>query len=109
MNANVRIFSGKLATADSTVMPTTRSWLRQTCSEHGSSFDDHHVILWLNCTTIGILGAHQRAFLLNYITNVLADYPLNGICFCIFPNRAGQEGRTLGWGIPEKLLRIVFK
>ena len=63
-----------------------------TCPE-----DDHSVVLWLNCTTIGILGAHHKSFIYNYVANTLSEHPVNGICFVIFPNRAGMQdggGRT---------------
>jgi len=91
MEANFTVFAGKAATADSTILPTSRSWLKSMAQEHSGSVDEYQVVLWLNCTTVGILSAHQKAYMYSYVSNVLADFPLNGICFCIYPNRAGQN------------------
>ncbi|CAL1131715.1 unnamed protein product [Cladocopium goreaui] len=94
MGQNLAVFAGKVAEGESTVMPKSRSWLRETIQENANSQDDHSICLWMNCTTIGILGAHHKNFIYNYVANVLADYPLNGICFLVFPNRAGMQDVT---------------
>lgn len=51
-------------------------------------------MLFLNCPAIGVMSAARTSFVLNYITNTLADHPLNSVCVIVHPNRAGQqEGR----------------
>ncbi|CAK9097187.1 unnamed protein product [Durusdinium trenchii] len=59
--------------------------------------EDHAVILWLNCPALGVISAGRMSFILNYISNVLSDFPLNSICFVVHPNRAGHtDGRSGG-------------
>ena len=95
LSENTGVFAGKSVEAESTVMPASRSWIREMTHELGNSADDHCVVLILNCPSIGIISATRMNFILNYVSNVLADYPLNSICFLVHPNRAGQqEGRT---------------
>eukprot|EP00438_Fugacium_kawagutii_P026722 Skav228688 [mRNA] locus=scaffold2247:276425:279751:- [translate_table: standard] len=45
----------------------------------------------MSCPTVGIMPASYKGFMATYISNVLADFPTNGICLLIHPNRAGQE------------------
>lgn len=86
MENHFSIFSGKASEAESTVMPASRSWVRETISDLGSQGpDDHMVVVILNCP-----------YIVNYVTNILADYPSNSVCLLVHPNRAGQqEGRTV--------------
>eukprot|EP00435_Cladocopium_sp_Y103_P057773 s599_g20.t1 len=95
---NLTQFAGKTVEAESTVMPASRAWLRDQANALGNSPEDHAVILFLNCPAIGVISAARHSFILNYITNVLADFPLNSVCFVVHPNRAQQEGRRGGAG-----------
>ncbi|CAK9024300.1 Uncharacterized protein SCF082_LOCUS16566 [Durusdinium trenchii] len=97
MKEYLTLFVGKSAEAESTVMPASRAWLREMCSEHGNHFDDHAVFLWCNCPSIGVMSATRVSFILNFISNVLADFPMNSVCVLVHPNRASQqEGRKPG-------------
>lgn len=90
------LFAGKTSDADSTLLPVSRSWVRNSVQAMGTGSDDVGVVLWLNLPAVGILGAERREFFLTYIANVLADWPRNSVAFVVMPNRAGQDGRTLG-------------
>ena len=96
MESQFSMFCGKASDAESTVMPASRSWVRETISELGSQRpDDHQLVVFLNCPCIGIISAEVHSYITNYITNILADFPSNGVVLLIHPNRAGQqEGRT---------------
>ena len=96
---NLTQFVGKSVEAESTVMPASLAWLRDQAKELGNSPEDHGIILFLNCPAIGVISAARHSFILNYISNVLADFPLNSVCFVVHPNRAQQEGRRCmrGW------------
>ncbi|CAK9011210.1 Uncharacterized protein SCF082_LOCUS11004 [Durusdinium trenchii] len=87
--------------AESTVMPASRAWLREMTTEMGNSPEDHAVILWLNCPALGVISAGRMSFILNYISNVLSDFPLNSICFVVHPNRAGND-----LSLPERNLKV---
>ena len=86
--------------AESTLLPALRSWLREAAQDCSSSPQDFTVVLFLNCPALGVLTAGRTSWALNLITNVLADFPTNGICFLVKPNRAAaQVGRSwLGFG-----------
>lgn len=96
LSDHMRTFSGKLNEAIGTVMPACRSWIRETATEHGNSPSDHCIILIANCPAIGSLSAGRTAFLMDFVSNVLSDWPLNSICLLVHPNRAGHtpESRT---------------
>lgn len=95
MSDHLVTFSGKTTDAESTVMPAVRSWLRESSNEVGNAADDHSIVLFCVCPAMGILSASRMGFLLNFITNVLSDFPANSICILVKPNRAGQQdGRT---------------
>ncbi|CAL1136071.1 unnamed protein product [Cladocopium goreaui] len=80
---------------ESTVMPQSRGWIRDQASELGCAPDDHGVVLFLNAPAIGVVSAARNNFILNYITNILTEWPTNSVCFIVHPNRASQqEGRT---------------
>ena len=91
LTENLRVFTGRTSDADSTLMPASRAWMREMVDDIGETA----VVLFMNCPAVGILGASFKSFMLTYITNCLADFPKNAICFLVHPNRAGQqEGRT---------------
>lgn len=91
----MKVFGGKLADAESTLMPEVRQWVRSTAMDLSTSPDDFCVIVIVNCPGMGILGAQAKAYLLSFVTNVLSDYPQNSIALLVHPNRASQqEGRT---------------
>lgn len=83
-------FAGKSSDAESTLMPSARSWLKEQAAELGNSKDDHSIVIFCICPAMGILSASRISFLLNFITNTLADHQLNGVCYLVKPNRAGQ-------------------
>lgn len=91
---NVKVFVGKTTEAESTLMPASRSWIRDMANEMGNNLDDHTVVLFLNMPALGVVGALKQSFIINYVSNVLSDWPVNGICFVVHPNRAGQENRS---------------
>lgn len=96
MDGNFSIFCGKASEAEGTVMPTSRAWVRECAADLGSvAPDDHMVAVFMNCPSVGILGAEVTSYMINYITNILSDHPSTGVCFLIHPNRAGQQERTL--------------
>ncbi|CAK9068600.1 Uncharacterized protein SCF082_LOCUS34511, partial [Durusdinium trenchii] len=96
MEESMMLFAGKTSDADSTLLPVSRSWVRNSVQAMGTGSDDVGVVLWLNLPAVGILCAERREFFLTYIANVLADWPRNSVAFVVMPNRAGQDGRTLG-------------
>lgn len=106
MSEHLVTFAGKISEAESTLMPTARSWMRQMTMEVCNGPDDHSVAVLCICPAMGILSASRTSFILNFITNILADYPVNGVVFLVKPNRAGQqEGRT--W-VPTKHVDSVI-
>ena len=94
MGSYLASFPGKVSDFESTVMPSVRSWLKDAAMEEGLSTDSHVAVIVCNCPAMGILSAARINYILNFITNVLADFQVNGICLLVKPNRAGQEGRT---------------
>jgi len=95
MDDRFKMFSSKMNDAESTLLPALRSWLREAAQDCGSSPQDFTVVLFLNCPALGVLTAARTSWALNFISNVLADFPTNGICFVVKPNRAsGQAGRS---------------
>ena len=81
---------------ESTTMPAVRQWVRTMRNDMGCSTSDHIIAIWVNCPSLGIMGASHKAFVLSFVTNVLSDSPENSICFLVHPNRAGQqEGRPV--------------
>ena len=81
--------------AEPVLMPAVRSWVRQQVVENGNSTEDICIVMVCNCPTAGILTSLQKSFITNFVTNLVADFPLNACCLLVHPNRAGQsEGRT---------------
>ena len=94
MKDNLTQFVGKTTEADS-VMASSRSWLRQMSTDLGGAPEDHGIFLFFNIPALGVMSAARTSFALNYITQVMADHPLNAVCVLVHANRAGQqEGRT---------------
>ena len=92
MDQHLKMFCGRTADAESTLMPLSRSWLRESAADLATGTEDHCVMLFMVCPCLGILSASRTSFILNFVTNVLSDFPQNGICFLVKPNRAGQQG-----------------
>ena len=61
----------------------------------GTASDDHTVAIFMNMPAIGVLSAIRISFTLTLITNILSDFPVNGVAFVVFPNRSAQDGRCL--------------
>lgn len=90
------MFTGRTLDAESTLMPAARSWARNLASEHGVSPDDHAIYVWVNAPAIGNMSAARSAFILNFVSNLLSDHPMNAVAIIIHPNRAGgHEGRQV--------------
>lgn len=82
--------------AESTLMPAARAWARNLATEHGGSPDDHAIYVWVNAPAIGNMSAARSAFILNFVSNLLSDHPMNAVAIIIHPNRAGgHEGRQV--------------
>lgn len=97
-------FPGKIGEADSTIMPSSRQWIRNKVTELSNDPADFGIVLFLNMPALGVASAARTSFCINYISNVLSDYPDNAICFVVHPNRAGQqEGRTSVWTCAQHL------
>ena len=88
----MRLFAGKSVDAESTVLPSVASWVQESFGEmvEVRSFDDHGLVLWVNLTTAGIVGASKFDFLLTALTNLLTLYKRNSVAVLIHPNRASQ-------------------
>lgn len=91
MDDSLTIYSAKSIDADSTVMPKSRSWLRQMADELGTCEADHGIVVILNCPAVGIISASKWEFFVSYISNVLSDNKGNSIAVIIHPNRASQH------------------
>ena len=100
-------FPGRQSDADSTMMPAARSWIRNCLEEECISPEDHSVVLWLNCTTIGIIPTLKYDFFLTFLSNVLTDFSKNGVCFIVFPNRASQLDKRTGVNRKLKIRTLV--
>lgn len=94
LKTHLNLFCGRTAEADSVLMPQVRAWVRDQAQELGSAPDDHQVVVYLCCPSLGIMGAQYRAFMLSFISNILADHPVNSVAIIVHPNRASQESRT---------------
>ena len=53
------------------------------------------------------MSAAYKGFMISYIANTLSDFPTNGICLLVHPNRAGQE-RTVGCPWLPKIKHQIF-
>lgn len=95
LEAKLTMFNGKMMDAEPVLMPAVSSWIRKTKEEYSNCPEDFAVMMIMNCPTAGILTGLQKSFIQNFVTNVIADWPLNACCLLVHPNRAGQsEGRS---------------
>lgn len=94
---NLLFFPGRIECAESTVMPSAKTWIRTSLDDLNCyTPDDHTVFLWLNCPVVGIMPSEKYEFFLTCITNFLQDWSRNGVCIIVHPNRAAQlDKRTL--------------
>ena len=100
IDSNLKMFScSKMMDAEPVLMPSVRSWVRRQVMESGNGTEDICIVMVCNCPTAGILTSLQKSFITNFVTNLVADFPMNACCLLVHPNRAGQsEGRTLVGG-----------
>lgn len=112
MKENLTQFIGRMSDSD-TVMASSRTWVRQMSIDLGASPEDHGIFVLLNIPAIGVMSAGRMNFILSYLTQLMADHPMNAICFAVHANRASQqEGRTeMGktCGVGELQTIQVFK
>ena len=92
MDENLKVFGGRIETAESTLMPLVNSWVAQSLADIADvrSSDDHCVVGWLSLPTVGVVGAQKMDWFLNYICNLLGQYKKNGIVIVVHSNRAAQ-------------------
>ena len=92
LGSNLRLFAGRSADAESTVLPSLASWVQESISEvpEARSSEDHGLVIWLNLPTAGIIGASKYDFLLTSVTNLLTMMKKNSIALIVHPNRAAQ-------------------
>ena len=115
MEENLKVFSGKVDTAENTLMPQVNAWIEQSLSDIASvrSTDDHAIVGWLALPTVGVVGAQKWDWFLNYICNLLGQHRKNGMVIIIHSNRAGQcksspnEKSERTWGPHVMNLNIV--
>ena len=92
MEQNLRVFTGKSASAESTVMPAVHSWIAESLGEIAEvkSSEDHAIIGWLCLPTAGVIGAQKWDFFVTFVCNFLAQHSKNGIVLIVHSNRASQ-------------------
>lgn len=95
MKENLTQFVGKTTESDS-VMASSRSWLRNQSTDLGGAPEDHGIFLFFNIPALGVMSAARTSFALNYITQVMADHPLNAVCILVHANRASQQEGRMG-------------
>ena len=88
----MRIFTARSGEAESTVLPTVTSWVQEAFSDvpEVRSTDDHGVVLWWNMPACAVLSSSKYDFGITSISNLLAQYPRNGLALVIHPNRASH-------------------
>ena len=92
MDQNLRVFTGKSASADSVVMPAVHSWIAESLNDIAEvkSKNDHAIIGWLCLPTAGVIGAQKWDFFVTFVCNFLHAHPVNGIVLIVHSNRASQ-------------------
>eukprot|EP00435_Cladocopium_sp_Y103_P059155 s1382_g21.t1 len=72
MESHVKVFCGRVLDGETTLMPSSRQWLREAASEvSNGGADDHCVVLIMSCPTTGIMSAAYKGFMISYIANCL--------------------------------------
>lgn len=96
MENNMRVFSGKVDTADSVIMPGLCSWISEALSEVAEVRDssDHAIVGWLCLPTCGVIGAQKWDLFITLICNLLSNHRKNGLVLIIHSNRAAQVSRS---------------
>lgn len=98
MEQNLQCFSGRVETADSTVMPSVASWVMQCLNDipQVRETDDHAILGWLPLPTAGVIGAQKWDFVVTFVCNLLAQFKKNGVVLIVHSNRAAQLMRSPG-------------
>ncbi|CAL1142471.1 unnamed protein product [Cladocopium goreaui] len=92
MEANLKVFAGKVDMAENTLMPLVNGWITTSLSEISAvrAADDHAIIGWLVLPTAGVVGAQKWDWFLNFICNLLGQHRKNGMVIIVHSNRASQ-------------------
>ena len=92
LTSNMRIFTARAGDAESTVLPTITSYIQEAFDDvpEVRSTDDHCVVLWWNMPACGVLSSAKYDYGITAISNLLAQYPRNGLAIVIHPNRASH-------------------
>ena len=92
MEANLKVFAGKVDMAENTLMPLVNGWITTSLSEISAvrAADDHAIISWLVLPTAGVVGAQKWDWFLNFICNLLGQHRKNGMVIIVHSNRASQ-------------------
>lgn len=95
MSANLKVFSGKVETADSTIMPAMNAWLSEAVGDIAEIRDsnDFAIVGWLCLPTAGVIGAQKWDLFVTMICNLLSQHRRNGVVLIVHSNRAAQMQR----------------
>ena len=98
MATNLKVFTGKVESADSTIMPAVNAWVTESLSAIPEVKDanDHAIVGWLSLPTCGVLGAQKWDFFICMICNLLSQNRKNCIVLIVHSNRAAQMNRSPG-------------
>lgn len=96
MKKNLHVFSGKVDTADSTIMPAVSNWITESLGDIAEVRDstDHCIIGWLCLPTAGVIPAQKWDFYVTLICNLVTQNRKNGIVLIVHSNRAAQVMRS---------------
>lgn len=98
LTTNMRIFTARAGEAESTVLPMAANWIQEAFSEAPEvrSTEDHGILLWWNLPACGVISSSKYDYGITSISNLLAQFPRNGLAIVIHPNRASHAtDRTL--------------
>jgi len=98
LTTNMRIFTARAGEAESTVLPMAANWIQEAFSEvpEVRSTEDHGILLWWNLPACGVISSSKYDYGITSISNLLAQFPRNGLAIVIHPNRASHAtDRTL--------------
>ena len=93
LSSNMRIFTARAGEAESTVLPTVTSWIQEAFSDvpEVRSTEDHGIVIWWNLPACGVISSSKYDYNgITAISNLLAQYPRNGLAVVIHPNRASH-------------------